>query len=91
MRSPLPLLQLRPRRAFLPKSEDHCIWNRMKFMEFRLYGKFVPNLIADELAWWDVEGVWWPQDPVIKCVSANQCPPLPDPPKGEIEYLEPLY
>lgn len=41
------------------------------------------NHVGGELAWWDVEGVWWPQDPVIKCVSANECPPLPHPPKGK--------
>ena len=49
----------------------------------RLEGKCKQNVVGGELAWWDVEGVWWPQDPVIKCVSANQCPPMPDPPQGE--------
>ena len=65
-----------------------CLANWVFNMPRRLEGKCKQNLLGGELAWWDVEGVWWPQDPVIKCVSANQCPPMPEPPEGETVKFE---
>ena len=89
LKSIQPLSKHLPRQAYHPKGDLNS--NRVQLwvstFSCRLEGKCKQNVVGGELAWWDVEGVWWPQDPVIKCVSANQCPPLPRPIKGKIVCL----
>ena len=84
-KSTQPLSQQLHKQAYHPKGElpSKRVLLYMLTDPCRLEGKCKQNVVGGELAWWDVEGVWWPQDPVIKCVSANQCPPMPDPPEGE--------